>query len=128
MAKTLGIDGLFTLVWTIYYNMHIIILVAHRLLFSWLGKQNNAAEPGSFIPFGGGSRRCLGIDVAKIEVCIFLHYFLLNYKWVFFIYQQNIYIFFSTITFKLKRVDIATINSFSLCIIAGWNNLILRGQ
>ncbi|GAY34999.1 Ent-kaurenoic acid oxidase 2 [Citrus sinensis] len=41
---------------------------------------NNAAEPGSFIPFGGGSRRCLGIDVAKIEVSIFLHYFLLNYK------------------------------------------------
>ncbi|KAL9447423.1 hypothetical protein AB3S75_014985 [Citrus x aurantiifolia] len=42
--------------------------------------ENNAAEPGSFFPFGGGSRRCLGIDVAKIEFSIFLHYFLLNYK------------------------------------------------
>uniref|UniRef100_A0A803N752 Ent-kaurenoic acid oxidase n=2 Tax=Chenopodium quinoa TaxID=63459 RepID=A0A803N752_CHEQI len=34
----------------------------------------------NFIPFGAGSRMCPGRDLAKLEVCIFLHYFLLNYK------------------------------------------------
>ncbi|KAJ4728736.1 Cytochrome P450 family ent-kaurenoic acid oxidase [Melia azedarach] len=41
---------------------------------------DNPVEAGSFIPFGGGSRRCLGIDVAKLEISIFVHHFLLNYK------------------------------------------------
>ncbi|KAI4357143.1 hypothetical protein L6164_001110 [Bauhinia variegata] len=35
---------------------------------------------GSFIPFGYGSRLCPGMDLAKLEITIFLHYFLLNYK------------------------------------------------
>ncbi|XP_058724413.1 beta-amyrin 11-oxidase-like isoform X3 [Vicia villosa] len=35
---------------------------------------------GSFLPFGAGSRHCPGSDLAKIEISIFLHYFLLNYK------------------------------------------------
>ncbi|XP_058724410.1 beta-amyrin 11-oxidase-like [Vicia villosa] len=35
---------------------------------------------GSFLPFGAGSRYCPGSDLAKIEISIFLHYFLLNYK------------------------------------------------
>ncbi|KAI4357152.1 hypothetical protein L6164_001119 [Bauhinia variegata] len=35
---------------------------------------------GSFIPFGYGSRLCPGMDLAKLGITIFLHYFLLNYK------------------------------------------------
>ncbi|CAA0842489.1 Ent-kaurenoic acid oxidase 1 [Striga hermonthica] len=35
---------------------------------------------GQFLPFGGGSRLCPGNDLAKIEISIFLHHFLLNYK------------------------------------------------
>ncbi|MFQ6643110.1 hypothetical protein Gotur_017963 [Gossypium turneri] len=35
---------------------------------------------GSFIPFGSGSKTCPGADLAKLEISIFLHYFLLNYK------------------------------------------------
>ncbi|XP_023007798.1 beta-amyrin 11-oxidase-like isoform X1 [Cucurbita maxima] len=41
---------------------------------------NYVATPGVFIPFGSGSRHCPGSDLAKFEVSIFLHYFLLNYK------------------------------------------------
>ncbi|KAL3537162.1 hypothetical protein ACH5RR_000528 [Cinchona calisaya] len=37
-------------------------------------------KAGSFLPFGGGSRMCPGNDLAKLEISIFLHYFLLNYK------------------------------------------------
>lgn len=37
-------------------------------------------KAGTFLPFGGGSRLCPGNDLAKLEISIFLHYFLLNYK------------------------------------------------
>ncbi|XP_050948069.1 ent-kaurenoic acid oxidase 1-like [Cucumis melo] len=37
-------------------------------------------KAGSFLPFGAGSRLCPGNDLAKLEVAIFLHHFLLNYK------------------------------------------------
>ncbi|XP_021735536.1 ent-kaurenoic acid oxidase 2-like [Chenopodium quinoa] len=35
---------------------------------------------GTFLPFGAGSRLCPGNDLAKLEISIFLHYFLLNYR------------------------------------------------
>ncbi|KAL3624555.1 Ent-kaurenoic acid oxidase 1 [Castilleja foliolosa] len=37
-------------------------------------------KAGQFLPFGGGSRLCPGNDLAKIEISIFLHHFLLNYE------------------------------------------------
>ncbi|KAF1879536.1 hypothetical protein Lal_00006003 [Lupinus albus] len=37
-------------------------------------------KAGTFIPFGAGSRLCPGMDLAKLEISIFMHYFLLNYK------------------------------------------------
>lgn len=42
--------------------------------------KNFVATPGAFTPFGLGSRYCPGSDLAKLEISIFLHYFLLNYK------------------------------------------------
>nr|QBC36431.1 beta-amyrin 11-oxidase [Glycyrrhiza glabra] len=38
------------------------------------------AKAGTFLPFGAGSRLCPGADLAKLEISIFLHYFLLNYR------------------------------------------------
>ncbi|KAK9065462.1 hypothetical protein SSX86_014861 [Deinandra increscens subsp. villosa] len=37
-------------------------------------------KAGTFLPFGGGSRLCPGNELAKLEISIFLHHFLLNYK------------------------------------------------
>ncbi|KAK6119272.1 hypothetical protein DH2020_046985 [Rehmannia glutinosa] len=37
-------------------------------------------KAGNFLPFGGGSRLCPGNDLAKLEISIFLHHFLLNYE------------------------------------------------
>ncbi|CAN6588992.1 unnamed protein product [Malus baccata var. baccata] len=34
----------------------------------------------NFLPFGAGSYLCPGNDLAKLEIAIFLHHFLLNYK------------------------------------------------
>lgn len=42
--------------------------------------QDHNIKIGSFLPFGAGSRFCPGSDLAKIEISIFLHHFLLNYK------------------------------------------------
>ncbi|KAK8548527.1 hypothetical protein V6N13_054683 [Hibiscus sabdariffa] len=41
---------------------------------------NLKPKAGSFIPFGAGSRTCPGADLSKIEMSIFMHYFLLNYR------------------------------------------------
>ncbi|XAR54833.1 hypothetical protein NMG60_11030139, partial [Bertholletia excelsa] len=35
---------------------------------------------GTYIPFGAGNRLCPGLDLAKLEISVFLHYFLLHYK------------------------------------------------
>ncbi|XP_052874609.1 beta-amyrin 11-oxidase-like [Gossypium arboreum] len=39
-------------------------------------------KAGAFLPFSTGSSTCPRADLAKLEVTIFLHYFLLNYKLV----------------------------------------------
>ncbi|KAI4327253.1 hypothetical protein L6164_019737 [Bauhinia variegata] len=42
--------------------------------------ENYKAKAGSFLPFGLGSRFCPGSELAKLEISIFLHHFLLNYR------------------------------------------------
>ncbi|XP_048141555.1 ent-kaurenoic acid oxidase 2-like isoform X1 [Rhodamnia argentea] len=41
---------------------------------------NYTPKAGTFLPFGAGSRLCPGNDLAKLEIAIFLHHFLLNYR------------------------------------------------
>ncbi|EXB70679.1 Ent-kaurenoic acid oxidase 1 [Morus notabilis] len=41
---------------------------------------NYTPRAGSFLPFGAGSRLCPGNDLAKLEISIFLHHFLLGYR------------------------------------------------
>ncbi|XVF51941.1 hypothetical protein PTKIN_Ptkin04bG0224500 [Pterospermum kingtungense] len=41
---------------------------------------NDKTKPGAFIPFGGGIRICPGSELAKLQISIFFHYFLLNYR------------------------------------------------
>ncbi|XP_021828341.1 ent-kaurenoic acid oxidase 2-like [Prunus avium] len=40
----------------------------------------NKGKAGTFIPFGIGSRLCPGSDLTKLEIYVFLHYFLLHYE------------------------------------------------
>ncbi|KAI4317497.1 hypothetical protein L6164_025361 [Bauhinia variegata] len=41
---------------------------------------NTIPKAGEFLPFGAGSRLCPGNDLAKMEISVFLHHFLLNYQ------------------------------------------------
>ena len=45
--------------------------------------QNFKARVGQFLPFGLGSRYCPGSDLAKLEITVYLHHFLLNYRLVY---------------------------------------------
>lgn len=48
--------------------------------------QNFTPKAGAFLPFGAGSRLCPGNDLAKLEISIFLHHFLLNYQLVYLLF------------------------------------------
>ncbi|XP_027348415.1 ent-kaurenoic acid oxidase 2-like [Abrus precatorius] len=41
---------------------------------------NNVYKAGEFLPFGAGTRLCPGNELAKLEITVFLHHFLLNYQ------------------------------------------------
>ncbi|XP_027148924.1 abscisic acid 8'-hydroxylase 3-like [Coffea eugenioides] len=38
-------------------------------------------KPFSFLGFGSGPRMCPGINLAKIEICIFIHHLVCRFKW-----------------------------------------------
>ncbi|CAB4269312.1 unnamed protein product [Prunus armeniaca] len=67
------------LVWfrSIHYDSEIYPNPMEFNPFRW---DNYTPKPLTFLPFGAGSRLCPGNDLAKLEIAIFLHHFLLNYK------------------------------------------------
>ncbi|KAB2070638.1 hypothetical protein ES319_A08G168600v1 [Gossypium barbadense] len=67
------------LVWSraIYMDPNIYSNPKEFLPSRW---EKQRFKGGSFFPFGSGSKTCPGADLAKLEISIFLHYFLLNYK------------------------------------------------
>nr|CAD1843760.1 unnamed protein product [Ananas comosus var. bracteatus] len=38
-------------------------------------------EGKQLLPFGGGVRHCMGSELARVEISVFLHYLILNYNW-----------------------------------------------
>uniref|UniRef100_A0A453GV66 Steroid (22S)-hydroxylase n=1 Tax=Aegilops tauschii subsp. strangulata TaxID=200361 RepID=A0A453GV66_AEGTS len=50
----------------------------------WRWKQGNTSamtHNSNFMPYGGGTRLCAGSELAKLEVAIFLHHLVLNFRW-----------------------------------------------
>ncbi|KAE8655092.1 Cytochrome P450 90B1 [Hibiscus syriacus] len=49
----------------------------------WRWQQNNGIGGSSnyFMPFGGGPRLCAGTELAKLEMAVFIHHLVLNYRW-----------------------------------------------
>ncbi|XP_078169259.1 cholesterol 22-monohydroxylase CYP90B52-like [Carex rostrata] len=43
--------------------------------------QNKSASTVDLMPFGGGQRLCPGAELTKMELAIFLHHLVLNYRW-----------------------------------------------
>ncbi|RHN50991.1 putative (+)-abscisic acid 8'-hydroxylase [Medicago truncatula] len=38
-------------------------------------------RPFSFLGFGSGPRMCPGMNLAKVEICVFIHHLVTRYKW-----------------------------------------------
>ncbi|XP_073020232.1 abscisic acid 8'-hydroxylase 3-like isoform X1 [Primulina eburnea] len=38
-------------------------------------------KPYSFLGFGNGPRMCPGINLAKLEICVFIHHLMCRYRW-----------------------------------------------
>ncbi|KAF5955120.1 hypothetical protein HYC85_007976 [Camellia sinensis] len=43
-------------------------------------KRNWRSSP-FYAPFGGGTRFCLGAELARLQIALFLHYFVTTYRW-----------------------------------------------
>ncbi|PON62658.1 Cytochrome P450, E-class, group IV [Trema orientale] len=46
----------------------------------WEGKELHAGSK-TFMAFGGGVRLCVGADFAKLQMAIFIHHLISNYRW-----------------------------------------------
>ncbi|XP_011093255.1 cytochrome P450 87A3-like [Sesamum indicum] len=46
----------------------------------WQGQELHAASK-KFLAFGGGRRLCAGADFAKLQIAIFIHYLVTQYRW-----------------------------------------------
>ncbi|KAI3802268.1 hypothetical protein L1987_30398 [Smallanthus sonchifolius] len=51
----------------------------------WMDPKNkdktNWRNSPFYSPFGGGSRLCPGAELARLQIALFLHYFIMSYRW-----------------------------------------------
>lgn len=47
----------------------------------WKNNASSVAQHSNFMPYGGGTRLCAGSELAKLEIAIFLHHMVLNFRW-----------------------------------------------
>lgn len=43
--------------------------------------EGDGPMPFTFIPFGGGPRMCPGSEFARLEILIFMHHLVTNFRW-----------------------------------------------
>nr|CAD1843763.1 unnamed protein product [Ananas comosus var. bracteatus] len=47
----------------------------------WRWSAKDVKKANNLLPFGGGVRHCMGSELARVEISVFLHYLILNYNW-----------------------------------------------
>lgn len=62
-------------------------------------KLGAAVNNNNFTPFGGGQRLCPGLELSRLEISIFLHHLVTNYRWT---AQEDDIVYFPTVKMKRK--------------------------
>ncbi|PON99550.1 Cytochrome P450 [Trema orientale] len=62
-------------------------------------KTQTTTNSNSFTPFGGGQRLCPGLDLSRLELAIFLHHLVINYRWI---AEKDEIVHFPTVKMKRK--------------------------
>ncbi|KAL4369405.1 hypothetical protein GQ457_05G025020 [Hibiscus cannabinus] len=65
----------------------------------WRWQDKDIINSYNFTPFGGGQRLCPGLDLAKLEASIFLHHFVISFRWV---AQDDTIVNFPTVRMKSR--------------------------
>ncbi|MQM02279.1 hypothetical protein Taro_035045, partial [Colocasia esculenta] len=62
--------------------IHGTLGVCHRDIKTQnvLEESDSSGMPKNFMAFGGGMRFCVGTDFTKMEMAVFLHYLVINYR------------------------------------------------
>lgn len=71
-------------------------------------KKGVVASSYTFTPFGGGQRLCPGLELARLEISIFLHHLVTTYRWT---AEKDEIIYFPTVKMKRKLPISVTPNS-----------------
>lgn len=53
----------------------------HKLCYLNLQSPSGIKVRDSFMPFGGGLRMCPGAELARLEISVFIHHFILRFDW-----------------------------------------------
>ncbi|KAK9670157.1 hypothetical protein RND81_13G181900 [Saponaria officinalis] len=65
----------------------------------WDKKKGGIASSNAFTPFGGGQRLCPGLELARLEISIFLHLLVTTYRWK---AEKDEITYFPTVKMKQK--------------------------
>ncbi|XP_074295168.1 3-epi-6-deoxocathasterone 23-monooxygenase CYP90C1-like [Silene latifolia] len=72
------------------------------LFYPWRWDQKKGvvvASSHAFTPFGGGQRLCPGLELARLEISIFLHHLITTYRWK---AEKDEIVYFPTVKMKQK--------------------------
>lgn len=58
------------------------LLSSDGMSFPNLKEKRNWKSSPFYSPFGGGARLCPGAELARLQIALFLHYFVTTYRWV----------------------------------------------
>lgn len=62
-------------------------------------KKGVVASSNTFSPFGGGQRLCPGLELARLEISIFLHHLVTSYRWA---AEKDEIVYFPTVKMRGK--------------------------
>ncbi|XP_022678936.1 beta-amyrin 28-oxidase-like [Setaria italica] len=61
-------------------DLPVLVISFPFNVYSYANMQQ-AVKPYSFLGFGSGPRMCPGMNLARLEICVFVHHLVCRYTW-----------------------------------------------